>query len=86
MFPVRYGQTYRVELSFKQKTGRRIMFKIVIAILHRRLNRRLPGLSHIATAFVILDKARPRIENISGSNLVAVMHTTVQVSNTAVVD
>jgi hypothetical protein len=30
---VRYGQTYRVELSFKQKTGRWIMPRIVIVIL-----------------------------------------------------
>jgi hypothetical protein len=36
--------------------------------------------------FVILDKARPHTENIRGSNLAAVMCTTVQVSNTAVVD
>jgi hypothetical protein len=28
VFPVRYGQTYRVELSFKQKTRHWIMFRI----------------------------------------------------------
>jgi hypothetical protein len=33
VFPVRYGQTYRVELSFKYKTGRRIMSRIAIVIL-----------------------------------------------------
>jgi hypothetical protein len=33
VFPVRYGQTYRVELCFKQKTGRWIMSRIVIVIL-----------------------------------------------------
>jgi hypothetical protein len=33
VFPVRYGQTYRVELSLKQKAGRWIMSSIVIAIL-----------------------------------------------------
>jgi hypothetical protein len=33
VFHVRYGQTYRVELSFKQKTGRWIMSRIVIVIL-----------------------------------------------------
>jgi hypothetical protein len=33
MFPVRYGQTYRVKLSFKQETGRWIMPRIVIVIL-----------------------------------------------------
>jgi hypothetical protein len=33
MFPVRYGQTYWVELCFKQKTGRRIMSRIMIVIL-----------------------------------------------------
>jgi hypothetical protein len=36
VIPVRYGQTYktyRVELSFKQKTGRWIMSRIVIVIL-----------------------------------------------------
>jgi hypothetical protein len=32
-FPVRYGQTYRVELSFKLKPGQWIMFRIVIVIL-----------------------------------------------------
>jgi hypothetical protein len=38
MFPVRYGQTYRVELSFKRKTGRWIMSKIMIIVLinHRQ--------------------------------------------------
>jgi hypothetical protein len=36
--------------------------------------------------FVILDKARPHTENIRGSNLVAVMCTAVQVSNTTVVE
>jgi hypothetical protein len=33
VFPVRYGQTYRVELSFKLKTGRWVMSRIVIIIL-----------------------------------------------------
>jgi hypothetical protein len=33
VFPVRYGQTYRVELSFKQKTGRWVMSRIVILLL-----------------------------------------------------
>jgi hypothetical protein len=36
--------------------------------------------------FAILDKARPNTENIRGSNLAAIMCTTVQVSKTAVVD
>jgi hypothetical protein len=35
--------------------------------------------------FVILDKARPHTENIRGSNLAAVMCTTVQVSKNAVI-
>jgi hypothetical protein len=42
VFPVRYGQTYRVELSFEQKTGRWIMSRIVIVILiyhpHKAIN------------------------------------------------
>jgi hypothetical protein len=33
VFPVRYGQTFRVEMSFRQKTRRWIMPKIVIVIL-----------------------------------------------------
>jgi hypothetical protein len=33
VFPVKYGQTYRVELSFKYTTGRWIMSRIVIVIL-----------------------------------------------------
>jgi hypothetical protein len=33
VFPVKYGQTYRVELNFKLKTGRWIMSRIVIVIL-----------------------------------------------------
>jgi hypothetical protein len=33
VFPVRYGQTYRVELSFKSKTGRWIVSRIVIVVL-----------------------------------------------------
>jgi hypothetical protein len=33
VFPVRYGQIYRVELSFKSKTGRWIMSRIVVFIL-----------------------------------------------------
>jgi hypothetical protein len=33
VFHVRYGQTYRVELSFEQKTGQCIMSRIVIVIL-----------------------------------------------------
>jgi hypothetical protein len=36
--------------------------------------------------FVTLDKARPHTESVRGLNLAAVMCTTVQVSNTAVVD
>jgi hypothetical protein len=36
--------------------------------------------------FATFDKARPHTENIRGSNLVAVICTTVQVSKTAVVD
>jgi hypothetical protein len=36
--------------------------------------------------FATLDKARPHTENIRGSNLAAVMCTTVEVSKTAVVD
>jgi hypothetical protein len=36
--------------------------------------------------FATLDKARSHTENIRGSNLAAVMCTTVQVSKTAVVD
>jgi hypothetical protein len=36
--------------------------------------------------FATLDKARPHTENKRGSNLEAVMCTTVQVSKTAVVD
>jgi hypothetical protein len=36
--------------------------------------------------FATLDKARPHTENIRGSNLAAVMYTTVQVSKTEVVD
>jgi hypothetical protein len=40
MFPVRYGHTYRAELSFKYKTGRWIMLRIVIVILkYHRHNR-----------------------------------------------
>jgi hypothetical protein len=43
VFPVRYGQTYRVELSFKEKTGRWIMSRIVIVILiyhrHKHIDR-----------------------------------------------
>jgi hypothetical protein len=33
VFPVRYGQTYRVELSFKRKAGRWLMSRIVIVTL-----------------------------------------------------
>jgi hypothetical protein len=33
MFPVKYGQTYSVELSFKCKAGRWIMTRILIVIL-----------------------------------------------------
>jgi hypothetical protein len=33
VFPVKYGQTYRVEQSFNLKTGRWIMSRIVIGIL-----------------------------------------------------
>jgi hypothetical protein len=33
VFPVRYGQTYRVETSFKLKPGRWIMTGIVMVIL-----------------------------------------------------
>jgi hypothetical protein len=33
VFPVRYGQTYSVEMSFQQKTGRWIMSRIGIVIL-----------------------------------------------------
>jgi hypothetical protein len=33
VFPVRYGQTYRVELSFKLKTGKGIMSRTVVVIL-----------------------------------------------------
>jgi hypothetical protein len=33
VLPVRYRQTYTVELSFKQKTGRWIMSRIVIVTL-----------------------------------------------------
>jgi hypothetical protein len=33
MSPVRYGQTYRIELSFKQETGPCVMCRIVIVIL-----------------------------------------------------
>jgi hypothetical protein len=33
VFPVRYGQTIRVEQSFKQKTRRRIMSRNVIVIV-----------------------------------------------------
>jgi hypothetical protein len=33
VFLVRYGQAYKVELSFKQKTGRWTMSRIVIVIL-----------------------------------------------------
>jgi hypothetical protein len=36
--------------------------------------------------FATLDKAKRHTENIRGLNLAAVMCTTVQVSNTAVVD
>jgi hypothetical protein len=36
--------------------------------------------------FATLDKARPHTENITGSNLAAVMCTTVQVSNIAMID
>jgi hypothetical protein len=36
--------------------------------------------------FATLDKARTHTENVRGSNLAAFMCTTVQVSNTAVVD
>jgi hypothetical protein len=32
VFPVRYGQTYRAELSFKSKIGRWILSEKVIAI------------------------------------------------------
>jgi hypothetical protein len=43
VFPVRYGQTYRLWLSFKQKTGQWIMSRIVIVILifqrHKPINR-----------------------------------------------
>jgi hypothetical protein len=47
VFPVRYGQTYRFELSFKysQKTGRRIMSRIVIVIFPKFLH-------HIYFSFV----------------------------------
>jgi hypothetical protein len=33
VFPVKYGQVYSAELSFKQKTGRWIMSRIVIVML-----------------------------------------------------
>jgi hypothetical protein len=33
MFPVRYGQTYKVDLSFKQKTGQWIMSRFVTVLL-----------------------------------------------------
>jgi hypothetical protein len=36
--------------------------------------------------FATLDKARPDTENIRGSNLAAVMYTTVQESKTAMID
>jgi hypothetical protein len=34
MFAMRYGQTNRVELNFKRKTGRRIMSRIVIVLFN----------------------------------------------------
>jgi hypothetical protein len=39
VFPVRYGQTYRVELSFKCKIGRSIMYRreTVILIYHHQM-------------------------------------------------
>jgi hypothetical protein len=33
VFPVKYGQTYRVELSFKQNTGQWIMSRIIVVML-----------------------------------------------------
>jgi hypothetical protein len=35
VFPVKYGETYRVELSFEEKTGQWIMYRVVIVILIR---------------------------------------------------
>jgi hypothetical protein len=35
MFPVRYGQTYKVEMSFKLKTEQWLISKIVIIMLRR---------------------------------------------------
>jgi hypothetical protein len=33
VFPVRYGQTYRVEMSFKQKTRQFIICSVVVKVL-----------------------------------------------------
>jgi hypothetical protein len=45
MFPVRNGQTYTVELNFKQKTGRWIMSRIVIVILIYRRHKPIDSIN-----------------------------------------
>jgi hypothetical protein len=45
VFPVRYGQKYTAELSFKQKTGRWIMSRIVIIILIHHLHKLIDSIN-----------------------------------------
>jgi hypothetical protein len=51
VFPVRYGQTYRVELSFKQNTGGWIMSRITIVISNMTV---WPGSMNVKVGVVLL--------------------------------
>jgi hypothetical protein len=55
VFPVRYGQTYRVELSFKEKTGRWIMSRSMIVILIYRRHKAIDLIHVIYLVFFLSD-------------------------------